>query len=161
MYTAVVPPWSGDMVRNLLSLRSSSTLNRRLVGIGLDRDHLLQSTREIHIDQEYHHASKRKRLVPRILVMKVGLSGLFLKPDLLRRIVPLILPRRHPSLLITRLRLVRSLSRPHQLLFQYKVKSGHIHKLHLYHQQWNHQGKRHLLHHKLSPSWTTTSAGSS
>jgi len=159
-YTAVVPQWSGGTVKNLLSLRSLSTSNRRLVGIGSDRDHLLQSIRET-IDQGYHHASKRKRLVPRILVMKVGLSGLYPKPDLSKRTVPLILPRRHPSLRIIRPHLVRSSSRPHQLLFQYKVKSGHIHRLHLYPQLSNHQGKRHLLHLRLNHSWIITSAGSS
>jgi len=159
-YIAVVPQWSGGTVKNLLSLRSLSTSNRRLVGIGSGRDHLLQSTRET-IDQGYHRVSRKKRLVQRILGMRVGLNDLYLKSDLLRHTVLLILRRRRPFPHIIRPHLVRSSSPPHQLLCQYKVKSGHIHRLHLYHQQWNHQGKWHLLHHRLSPSWTTTSAGSS
>jgi hypothetical protein len=43
-YIAVVRPWLGGTVKNLLFLRSSSTLNRRRVAIGSGQDHQLQST---------------------------------------------------------------------------------------------------------------------
>ena len=160
-YTAAVRPWSGDTAKNLPFLRLLSISNRRLVGIGSDQDRRPQSTTEIHIEQKYHPVSKRRQLVPRILAMKVVLSGLSLKAGPSRHTVRLILPRRHPYLSTIRHLLERSFKDQHQLLYRYKVKSDLLRRLRLYLQLSSQQGKRHLLHHRLNHSWITTNAGSS